>query len=91
MADVVMRRVTKSFGKVEVIRRVDIEIESGGFCVFVGPSGCGKSTLLRIIAELLLRPDEILSGILDAPVLEVAHDALRVLLQHRHMSAGCVA
>ncbi len=40
---------------------------------------------------LLLRPDEVLSGILDAPVLEVAHDALRVLLQHRHMGAGCVA
>jgi hypothetical protein len=40
---------------------------------------------------LLLRPDEVLSGILDAPVLEVTHDALRVLLQHHHMSAGCVA
>jgi hypothetical protein len=47
------------------------------------------NTLLAF--TLLLRPDEVLSGILDAPVLEVAHDALRVLLQHRHMGAGCVA
>ena len=42
------------------------------------------------VRHLLIRPDEVLSGILDAPVLEVTHDALRVLLQHRHVSAGCV-
>jgi DNA-binding beta-propeller fold protein YncE len=40
---------------------------------------------------LLLRPDEVLSGILDAPVLEVTHDAFRILFQHHHMSTGCVA
>ena len=40
---------------------------------------------------LLLRPDEVLSGILNTPILEVAHNALRILLQHHHMSAGCVA
>jgi hypothetical protein len=39
----------------------------------------------------LLRPDEVLSGILNTPILEVAHNALRILLQHHHMSAGCVA
>ena len=48
-------------------------------------------SLCGVPVYLLLRPDEVLSGILDAPVLEVAHDALRVLLQHRHMGAGCVA
>jgi hypothetical protein len=41
--------------------------------------------------DLLLRPDEVLSGILDAPVLEVTHDAFRILFQHHHMSTGCVA
>ena len=40
---------------------------------------------------LLLRPDKVLSGILHAPVLEVTHDALWVLLQHHHMRVGCVA
>jgi ABC-type sugar transport system ATPase subunit len=52
MADVVLRRICKSFGRVETIRDVDIEIADGEFVVFVGPSGCGKSTLLRLIAGL---------------------------------------
>jgi multiple sugar transport system ATP-binding protein len=42
----------KTFGDVEVIPPVDLEIGDGEFVVFVGPSGCGKSTLLRLIAGL---------------------------------------
>ena len=44
--------VTKSYGKVEVLHRVDIAVEEGEFLVLVGPSGCGKSTLLNMIAGL---------------------------------------
>ncbi|WBU56642.1 ABC transporter ATP-binding protein [Paracoccus sediminicola] len=47
-----LSNVTKSFGKVEVIKGVDLSVNDGEFCVFVGPSGCGKSTLLRMIAGL---------------------------------------
>jgi multiple sugar transport system ATP-binding protein len=47
-----LKGVTKSFGKTDVIRGVDLTVNDGEFCVFVGPSGCGKSTLLRIIAGL---------------------------------------
>ena len=47
-----LTNVTKSFGPVDVIKGVDLEVKDGEFCVFVGPSGCGKSTLLRIIAGL---------------------------------------
>jgi ABC-type sugar transport system ATPase subunit len=49
---VTLRQVRKVFGKVEVIRSVDLDIVPGEFLVLVGPSGCGKSTLLRMIAGL---------------------------------------
>jgi len=52
MASVTIRGVRKSFGPVEVIHGVDIDIADGEFVVLVGPSGCGKSTLLRMIAGL---------------------------------------
>mgnify|MGYP001122344936 CR=1 FL=1 len=44
--------VTKSYGAVEVLHRVDISVQEGEFLVLVGPSGCGKSTLLNMIAGL---------------------------------------
>ncbi|CAJ1391562.1 MAG: sn-glycerol-3-phosphate ABC transporter ATP-binding protein UgpC [Roseitalea sp.] len=52
MADLKLTKIVKSYGDVEVLHGIDLEIESGEFVVFVGPSGCGKSTLLRTIAGL---------------------------------------
>ena len=52
MADVTLRKVTKSFGASSVLQGIDLDIRDGEFMVFVGPSGCGKSTLLRVIAGL---------------------------------------
>jgi alpha-glucoside transport system ATP-binding protein len=52
MSDVTLKGLKKSFGKVDVINGVDLDITKGEFIVFVGPSGCGKSTLLRMIAGL---------------------------------------
>ncbi|MHA3979823.1 ABC transporter ATP-binding protein [Halovulum sp. GXIMD14794] len=47
-----LRDIRKSFGELEVIHGIDLQIHEGEFVVFVGPSGCGKSTLLRLIAGL---------------------------------------
>ena len=44
--------LTKSFGKVEVLKGVDLEIKSGEILVVVGPSGGGKTTILRCINAL---------------------------------------
>ncbi|MEM8655795.1 MAG: ABC transporter ATP-binding protein [Pseudomonadota bacterium] len=52
MGQIVLDKVTKSFGETQVIPPLDLTIEDGEFAVFVGPSGCGKSTLLRLIAGL---------------------------------------
>ena len=58
MATLRLRNLRKSYGDVEVIKGVDLDINDRDFVVFVGPSGCGKSTLLRMIAGL----EEITSG-----------------------------
>lgn len=52
MSSVVLKNISKSYGKVSVIKDLNLEIRDKEFMVFVGPSGCGKSTLLRIIAGL---------------------------------------
>ena len=63
MASLTIRNVKKKFGSVEVLKGIDIEVQSGEFLVLVGPSGCGKSTLLNLIAGLeTISSGEILIG-----------------------------
>jgi len=52
MAEVQLSKVGKNFGRVDVIRSIDLQVRDGEFVVLVGPSGCGKSTLLRMVAGL---------------------------------------
>ena len=52
MGSLKIQNIRKSFGKVEVLKGIDLDVKDGEFVVFVGPSGCGKSTLLRVIAGL---------------------------------------
>ncbi|MGR3804087.1 ABC transporter ATP-binding protein [Marinibacterium profundimaris] len=52
MTGLTLRNVGKSYGAVQVIEGLNLDIHDGEFLVLVGPSGCGKSTLLRMIAGL---------------------------------------
>lgn len=53
MADLTLTDVGKSYGgSIEVLKHINLDINTGELIVFVGPSGCGKSTLLRMIAGL---------------------------------------
>ena len=47
-----IKSVAKSFGDVQVLNDINIDIKDGEFIILVGPSGCGKSTLMSIIAGL---------------------------------------
>ncbi len=52
LAGLRISKLRKSFGTVDVLKGIDLEIRDGEFVSFLGPSGCGKSTLLRCIAGL---------------------------------------
>ncbi|MFK0275458.1 ABC transporter ATP-binding protein [Ensifer sp. NPDC090286] len=52
MTGLLLKDIRKSYGAIDVIHGIDLDIKQGEFIVFVGPSGCGKSTLLRMIAGL---------------------------------------
>ncbi|WP_170215134.1 amino acid ABC transporter ATP-binding protein [Micromonospora aurantiaca] len=45
-------QVHKSFGPLEVLKGIDLEVRSGEVCCLLGPSGSGKSTFLRCINHL---------------------------------------
>ncbi|MBA3911592.1 MAG: sugar ABC transporter ATP-binding protein [Rhodobacter sp.] len=91
MGQITLNQVRKSFGEVDVIPGVDLDIKDGEFVVFVGPSGCGKSTLLRLIAGL----EDTTSGTIsidgkDATALPPAKRGLAMVFQsyalYPHMS-----
>ena len=52
MAKVTLEKVSKFYGDVEAVKKIDLEITDNEFLVLVGPSGCGKSSTLRMIAGL---------------------------------------
>jgi multiple sugar transport system ATP-binding protein len=52
MAKIICRQMTKTYGTVKAVDRLDLEIRDTEFMVLLGPSGCGKTTTLNIIAGL---------------------------------------
>lgn len=61
MSGVQLKNIIKSYGAVQVVHGIDLEVNEREFVVLVGPSGCGKSTALRMIAGL----EEITGGDLE--------------------------
>ena len=52
MPEIILKNVTKNYGKVVAVDKLDLQILSNSFVTLLGPSGCGKTTTLRMIAGL---------------------------------------
>ena len=52
MPEIILKNVTKRFGKFVAVDNLNLTIESNAFITLLGPSGCGKTTTLRMIAGL---------------------------------------
>ncbi len=52
MSIISVKNIKKSFGSIEVLNGISLEVEKGSVLGIIGPSGSGKSTLLRCIAQL---------------------------------------
>ena len=53
LSKIELRHISHSYGDVNVLNDINLDIEDGEFFTLLGPSGCGKTTLLRIIAGFI--------------------------------------
>jgi ABC-type sugar transport system ATPase subunit len=52
MGNITLKGISKTFGRVEALKTLDLDIREGEFVALLGPSGCGKTTTLNIVAGL---------------------------------------
>jgi len=52
MASITIQKLVKTFGTVQAVAGIDLNMPDGEFVALLGPSGCGKTTTLRMIAGL---------------------------------------
>ena len=75
--------ITKSFGNLQVLRGIDLEIEKGEIVSIVGPSGAGKTTLLQIMGTLDM-PDNG-SVAIDGTVVNLLNEKELSAFRNRHI------
>ena len=78
--------ITKSFGSLQVLKGIDLEINKGEIVSIVGPSGAGKTTLLQIMGTL----DEPDAGVVQIDVTVVSRMKEKELSAFRNKNIGFV-
>jgi lipoprotein-releasing system ATP-binding protein len=78
-----IRNIRKSFGSLEVLKGIDLDIERGKVISIVGASGAGKTTLLQIMGTLD-KPDQG-SVVIDGVDVMKLSDAKRSAFRNKHM------
>ncbi|MBR4187756.1 MAG: ABC transporter ATP-binding protein [Bacteroidaceae bacterium] len=78
-----VRNIRKSFGNLEVLKGIDLDIERGKVVSIVGASGAGKTTLLQIMGTLD-KPDSG-SVVIDGVDVMQLSDAKRSAFRNKHM------
>lgn len=78
--------ITKSFGSLQVLKGIDLEINKGEFVSIVGPSGAGKTTLLQIMGTL----DEPDAGVVQIDGTVVSRMKEKELSAFRNKNIGFV-
>lgn len=81
-----LRNITKSFGSLQVLKGIDLDIERGEVVSIVGPSGAGKTTLLQIMGTLD-RPD---AGSVSIDGTDVSRLSQKALARFRNQNIGFV-
>lgn len=84
---IAVRNIRKTFGSLEVLKGIDIDIEPGRVTAIVGPSGAGKTTLLQIVGTLL-SPDKGGSVLYDGTEVTAMGDG--ALSRFRNLNIGFV-
>jgi heme exporter protein A len=81
-----VRGLQRSFGRVRILRGVDLSLRAGEALAVVGPNGAGKTTLLRLLAGLM-KPSAGQIRVLDQPVTHGSADTRRAigLLSHHSL------
>jgi lipoprotein-releasing system ATP-binding protein len=91
-----LKNVEKSFlsgkDKINVLQRINLEVEEGGFITITGPSGSGKSTLLHILGGLLhpdegdvILQDKSLYKYKDAELAKIRNEKIGFVFQFHHL------
>jgi len=93
-----LRKVSKRFGRLEVLRDVNLLLAAGESLAITGPSGSGKSTLLNIIGALdcptggqVLLDGQDLTGLGDSRLAEIRRRRIGLVFQLHHLLPQCTA